>query len=419
MLTSTILLKRATIHDVRSSHHAKRVDVLISDGSIQRISKEIKASDQVETWSSPDLHISPGWLDIGTYNGDPGHEYREDLQSLAAAAQQGGYYALAPFPPDTPAIDHIGQLAYLKARAEQLPIRIYPIAHASMRGEGRDLSEILDLSHAGAIAFSDGDQACLRPDQLRRTLEYLKMTHKKMIISASEMSTGLVHEGSTSVIMGLEGAPEHLETQRIEAILSECDYTGAPAILYNISTPLHKAPRLKKSKHLTSTVSAMHLIHDADEVAQFNLNLKVSPPLRDSSTRRSLIKSVESGDINVITSHHRPLSVEEKDQPFGISEFGASTLDTVFSSLHTLSDGLSLDRLTHCLSIGPHEALDIPCPLIETGSPVCLTVFDPTEPITYISSMLGSRSKNNPYLGLSLKGKVIGTLHGSTSFKVS
>ena len=154
-----ILLRKAHIYDVRSQHHDTIKDVLIEKDQISRIAKQITAPPKAKVISSPHLCISPGWLDIGTYNGEPGFEYREDLDSLLSAALSGGYLGLAPFPTGQPTLDNKGQLHYLKSQTADGLVQVFPIASVTKERNGKDLSEILDLSKAGAVAFSDGDDA--------------------------------------------------------------------------------------------------------------------------------------------------------------------------------------------------------------------------------------------------------------------
>ena len=402
-----ILLRKAHIYDVRSSHHDTIKDVLIERGQISRIAKQITAPPKAKVISSPSLSISPGWLDIGTYNGEPGYEYREDLDSLRTAASQGGYIALAPFPSGQPTIDSKGQLHFLKSQSEGHIVNIYPIAALTKKCEGKELAELQDLAKAGACAYSDGDATNMDQSQMIRAMQYLRSLEGLSIIPVSNPADGEIHEGKSSVTMGLVGIPAHHELKVIEEIVQAQKYAGGKSLIYNISTE-QALKRVKRSNlDTTISVACLNLIYDENDVADFDINLKVSPPLRSSQDKKALIRAVQNGDINVITSHHRPLSKEEKDQPFGLAMHGASTLETVFGSLNTYTN-LPIDRILHCLSVGPHEALGIPCQEIKVGSSAYLTLID--EKNKDVHPSLVSKGVNNPFHNKKMKGSILGLI---------
>jgi len=407
-----ILLRKARIYDIRSKHHDQVKDVLIEKGSITNISNRITAPEKAKVISSSSLCISPGWLDIGTYNGDPGFEYREDLDSLRAAAIRGGYVAIAPFPSGQPSIDNKGQLHFLKSQTSGHIVDVHPIASISRGQEGRDLADLLDLSVAGAVAFSDGDETSLSQGLAIRALQYLKSCDGVVVLPAYQKEHAHVHEGSASVVMGLEGMPTAREVSAVETILSAQTYTSGKVLIHNISSKESLSRIGKPTQQVHISVPALNLVKDDSDVIDFTLSLKVNPPLRSKQDRRALEKAVENGTVNIISSHHRPLSIDEKDQPFGISAFGASTLETVFSSVRHYTD-ISVARIAHNLSVGPHEALELDCPVIETGAKAYLSLFDAEEATSVNDTQ--SKGSNLPFEGEELTGKVIGIINGNRS----
>lgn len=411
-----ILLRRATIYDNRTELHLQERDILIEKGVITKIAKNIKAPDKAKVISSNQLCVSPGWLDIGTYNGEQGYEYREDLNSLSKAAIKGGYTAIAPFPTGSPSIDNTGQLTFLMHRAKSQKIDILPIACLTKDRKGKEIAELIDLSESGAIAFSDGMGDHMDAPQLLRCLLYLKRVNGLVIRSASVPELSQMNEGKVSVQMGLEGSSKHLEISHVSDAIAQSTHSSGRLLVHNISVADHLMNIKKTDKrNISFTVSALNLTKDEEDVLSFDSNLKVIPPLRESSDRKALSKAITNGQLNVITSNHSPKSLEEKDQPFGMSDYGASTLETVFPSLNTLAENIPLDRIIHCLSVGPYEALGLEGPSIKKGAMANLTLFDPTE-ATYLKDKdLASKSKNNPFLYTALRGKVKGTIKGSTS----
>jgi len=202
-----ILLRQAHIYDSRSSHHLKTRDILIDKGQIVKIASKLSAPDKAKVVTSPQLCVSPGWLDIGTYNGEPGFEYREDLDSLRAAALQGGYVGLAPFPSGQPTIDNKGQLHFLLAQSEGHLVKVYPIAALTKNCAGTEVAELQDLVQAGAHAFSDGDRTNMDQNEMIRAMQYLRAFEGISIIPVSSSQEGDIHEGTSSVMMGLVVRP--------------------------------------------------------------------------------------------------------------------------------------------------------------------------------------------------------------------
>ena len=171
----SILLKNARLYDSRSKYHLKRVDLLIKDGKIKKIGSDIK-SRGVQIVKSKNLSVSPGWLDIGAYNGEPGHEALEDLTSLKKSAAAGGYIYLATLPTTAPSIDSKSQISYLQKNNDNGVTEILPVACATQGAKGAVISEMIDLDHSGAVAFTDGPDHQIDRGQLLRILQYLKLS---------------------------------------------------------------------------------------------------------------------------------------------------------------------------------------------------------------------------------------------------
>lgn len=412
-----ILLQKAKIYDNRSKHHLKKMDILIEKGIIQKIAKKIVVPKKAKVVTGKSLSVSSGWLDIGTYNGEPGFEYREDLVSISNAAAMGGFCHLAPFPTGKPTIDSKGQLYFLVSNVQNQLVQFHPIAALTKGREGKELAELMDLNDSGAVAFSDGHSNNLEGDQLLRSLLYLKSIDALTIYNPSKSGDGQLNEGPISVQMGMEGIPQFEEDAYVHTAIKHSEYAQAKILIHNISTTSGlKTAKLSSNKNnISFSVPFMNLVKDETDLLSFDINLKVSPPLRGKDERKGLSKAIESGSINIISSNHRPLSIEEKDQPFGLTKFGASTLEVVFSALNTYAKTISTERIIHCLSNGPCEALGIDHPKISVGETASMTIFDPDELVQFEEKDLRSKSKNNPFLGDELRGRVIGIISGTKS----
>ena len=406
-----LLLKQATIYDTTSKFHLQKKDILVDKGKIVKIRSKIRKEAKMKQFSSSDLCISPGWLDIGTFNGEPGYEYREDLESLRMAAANGGYCKIAAFPTTDPTIDTKGQLNFLINLTKDHIVEFLPIAALTKERRGQEIAELVDLHNQGAVAFSDGHSHDLQHDQLLRALLYLKSFEGIAIFNANNDKNVQLHEGPISVQLGLEGSPAFLETMNIKNAIAQSRYSKSRLLIHNLSTA--SILKEKDMSNVSFSVPCMNLIYEDRDIVDFDINLKVKPPIRDGSQRKLLIRAINNGQINAITTNHYPLSPEEKDQPYGLSRPGASTIDLAYSALNTHCGEIEKERLIFCLSEGPHKILNLDYSSVQEGQKACLTLFDPNIEYHADQSHIKSKSKNSPFIEKTMKGKVLGIINGT------
>lgn len=416
-----ILIKNATIYDELSQYHLQQMDLLIDQGIIKNIAGTIE-EDANHTIASTQLSVSPGWLDIGAFNGEPGYEQREDLCSLKKAAVKGGYAFLAPLPITSPAVDNKSQINFLQRQNDFDTCEILPLAAATIGAKGDNMSEIIDLVQAGAIALTDGPQHHLSKGQTLRIIQYangIGTFYLHYLPTNSLAIDGQINEGEMSILLGMEGLPDTEERMGIQEILEISQYANTTARIMNISTS--GAIKLLQKSRVPSLVSVPYLNLTTTEKAleTFDTNLKVLPPLRRRSDQRALIKAINKGIINCITSNHMPVKVEDKDKEFGLSEFGATGLETCFSALLTYVPDLDLDRLIYCLSHGAYQMIGLPAPSIAVGQKCVITLFDPSADYHVTPADTASKSMNNPFMNELLRGKIIAVVNGTKTTFVS
>ena len=413
-----LLIKNATIVCRDKSLNGKKFDLLIKNGVIAKIAKNI--SDQnAKVISSKKLHVSIGWMDIGTQVGEPGFEHRETLSSVADAAAKGGFTTLAPFPNTNPCIDNKSSVQYILNNSQQFAVDFLPIAAISQGCKGQDITEMMDMSNAGAIAFSDGRKPVQDGGLLLRALQYAKASNKKIIQRPVDLSLeyeGMIHEGKTSLSLGLNGMPSLSEYTATSRDIKIAEYAENDIILHTISTKesvdLVKSER-KSNPRVSATVSYKNLIQTDEDLLDFDSNLKLQPPLRSTKDQKALIKGIKDGSIQAICSNHVPLEQEQKKLEFPYAGFGAIGLETCYSALNThLSGTLSKNILVDRLAYGPRELLNLSIPEIKEGTKANLTLFDPSQEWTYGRREIRSKSKNSPYIGLEFIGKVLGIING-------
>lgn len=411
-----LLIRRALILDPRSPHHKKRLDILIKKGHIVQIGRNLPVrADQVI--QSGNLHVSPGWLDIGAQCGEPGYEHREDFQSLTAAAISGGYTAVACFPNTKPTLHSKSEIEYIRNRSAGLPIDVYPIGSVSVDCEGKDLAELRDMHEAGAVAFSDGRKTMLHAGLLLRALMYTKGFNGLVLNRPDDRhisGDGQMHESETSVFLGLKGIPAISEHLMVERDIRLLEYSDSRLHCYAISTAesLAMIRQARRSKlQITASVPAMNLLLEDTHLTEFDTHLKVIPPLRSTADRKAMIRAIKDGTIDCIVSNHEPVEEERKKMEFAYAGFGSTGLEAAFSLANTACQGLvPLDTLINCFSLNPRALLDIPAPVIREKASANLTLFDPDVEWTVQPEFLMSKSKNAAALGQTLTGCVLGVV---------
>ena len=410
-----VLIKKATIIHHGAKDTSKK-DILIENGRITKIARSITV-DKAKVIESNDLHVSPGWLDIGAQPGQPGFEYRETFQSLSKAARAGGYTALATFPRNSPPIQSRIEVEYILQLNELLPIQIYPIGAISQDLAGKDLTEMIDMLHAGAIAFSDGRKNPIESGLLVRALEYVIPFNAVIIdfpLDRSFTAEGQMHEGKVSASLGLTGIPSVAEEITVQRDIKLLGYTGSRLHFHAISSAdsiAHLQRARSEKLAVTSDVPAMHLYLEDKDVGDFDSHKKVLPPFRHQRDRKALIKALRDGVINHISSIHTPMEVETKDVEFTYASFGSIGLETAFAAAHTaLRDSMEIEDIIDKFCFGPRSLLGFDTPLVKEGNEANLTFFDPTIEWTYEGSN-HSLSRNDALAGKSFVGKVIGTLY--------
>jgi dihydroorotase len=410
------LLKQVVIQDPASGYHGQRMDVWVENGRIREIASSITPSDKaISVIEVSNLHLAPGWVDIGVQGGEPGLEHREDLQSLRAAAAAGGFTCLGLWPNLVPVTDSKADILFLRNETENGLVECLPLGAATAGCKGEAITEMLDMRSAGALAFTDGLKPIAHAGLLQRALMYVKGFDGILIHFPQELSVapgGQMHEGPVSTRMGLRGIPALAEQLMVSRDLALLEYTGSRLHLANISTA-DAVEQIRRAKdrglRVTCSVPVLNLVLEDEALSSFDCNLKVMPPLRERSDREALIEGLVDGTIDCISSNHVPLDPEAKDLEFPYADFGAIGLETCFALLQThLSNRVHPDRILQALSHNPRQIFGLPALRIEAGEAANFTLYQPDEAWTLEETDLRSRSRNSHFLGASLRGRVWG-----------
>jgi dihydroorotase len=416
-----LLIKSAKIIDLTSVYHNQVHDVLIKSGRISEIAPSITEQDKIKTIKVEGLHLSPGWMDIGVQTGDPGLEHREDLQTVTAAAAAGGFTAIACQPNTVPVIQTQSDILYVRNQSRESVVDCYPLGAVSHDCKGEEITEMIDMTKAGAIGFTDGKHAIQHPGILLRALQYVKTFYGLIInqpLEATIASNGMLHEGIVSTSLGMKGIPSIAESLMVQRDLQLLEYTDSRLHLANISCAESvELVRQAKAKnlHVTASVPILNLIFDDTALEHFDSNLKVLPPLRSKSDRAALKAGLLDGTIDMISANHVPIEEEGKKLEFPYASFGAIGLETFYALYDTyLSEWYPIDWFVEMMTIVPRTLYALDPYKIEEQEKANMTLFLPKKEWKYDKGF--SRSKNSPFIGQQLSGQIIGVINGEKNY---
>lgn len=407
-----ILIKQAGIIDPASEWHAKRADVLIANGIIERIG-ELDAVEGAEVIEARGYYLSPGWVDMRASFWDPGHEYKEDINTGAEAAAYGGFTAVAILPETEPRIATKAVVEYIISKGRRHVVEVLPLAAISLTKEGQDLTEMYDLVNAGAVGFSSGFKSVEDNGFLLRASQYGSDLGKPIMILAENKNIagkGQVNEGLMSVQLGLKGNPAIAEETEVSTLLEVCRYTGAKMHFSCISTA--KSAELivqarKEGLDITADISIHHLSFNENELINFDTNFKLRPPLRTQEDQLTLQRMLLEHDFFAVVSNHTPHEEDKKKCEFETAAFGASALQTVFSQMLAVYGLKNIDKIVDILAYRPCRIMGMPTVTVQEGQYSALTLFDTEKKWTLNNESNQSKSTNHPLWGKELTGKAV------------
>ncbi len=395
---------------------SQTLEILISEGKIVSIKESVDAPNATVLDLSGKL-LTPGWFDLASDFGDPGYESREDVYSGCAAAVAGGFTDVCVLPYTSPALDTKGTIAYLLRKSAMNVADVHVVANVSRGGEGTDLSELMDLSQAGARYFSDVapiGNAML----LLKALQYTRRFGGVVADRPCNLEVarfGQMHEGEVSTSLGLRGVPKLAEILAVQRDIEILNYTGGRLHLTGISCS-ESVALIRRAKDqglgITCDVPLLNLVYTDVEMAPFDTSFKAMPPFRSEEDRKELLKGLQDGTIDAIASHHQPRTPEEKDLEFDLADFGIITLQTAFPMLKRLEAEVDLSLLIEKFSNGPRTVVDLPIVEFEEGQVAKFSIFDTDKLWKFDTLMNQSKSTNSPHFDHGLEGLCLGVING-------
>ncbi|MDB5253515.1 MAG: dihydroorotase [Flaviaesturariibacter sp.] len=415
-----ILVRQARIIDPASPHHLQRADILISNGRIATIGDTNAQADTVV--DEPDTCISPGWVDVFAHFCDPGQEFRETLGTGADAAAAGGFTDVFLIPNTIPVVHSKAPVEYVVQKSGSLPVTLHPIGAVTKLAEGKELSEMYDMSASGAAAFSDGLQSIQSPGLLLKALQYLKAVDKTLIQLPDDRSIspgGLMNEGVLSTRLGLPGRPAIAEELMIARDIELAAYTGSKLHITGVSTArsLELIRSAKKAGIAVScSVTPAHLWFTEEDLKDYDTNLKLNPPLRSAADRDALRQGILDGTVDCLATHHQPHDTDHKVVEFETAGMGMMALQTALAVVMMAVPGLPPERIEALFSRNARTLFNLPQPTIAVGREASLTLFNQTASWTFSKEVNRSRSANSPFFGKEMTGKPIGIIHKGRVF---
>ncbi|MCH1412609.1 MAG: dihydroorotase [Rhodobacteraceae bacterium] len=411
--------------------NAKVIDPLtetISDGEVMFEDGIIIPKETAdETIDCQGQYVSPGLIDLGVKVGEPGERHKESYKSAGASAAAGGVTTIVTRPDTIPAIDTPEVLEFIRRRAQEVcPVNVFHMVALTKERAGREMTEIGFLKDAGAIAFTDFNNVVKNSKILSRALSYAKSLDALVIghpqdPDLSEESSAT--SGKFASLRGLPSVTPLAERMALDRDMALVELTGVQYHFDQITTA-RSIPALERAKRnghkVTAGTSIHHLTLNELDVADYRSFFKLNPPLRSENDRMAIIDAVNSGVIDIVSSFHTPQDEESKRLPFETAAAGAVGLETLLPASLRLfhSQSVSLGKLIRTMTLNPAILLNLPSGRITPGAPADLIIFDADIPFILDRETLKSKSKNTPYDGQKLQGKVRRTIvSGKTIFE--
>lgn len=411
-----LLLRSARIIDENSKYNGQVKDILIEKGKIRTIGKKLELPKNFKEIKLKNLHVSNGWFDSSVSFGEPGYEERETIENGLKTAASSGFTKVAVNSNTNPVIDNKSQVEFIIQKGAGSPVKLYPIGNLTQGGKGLEMAELYDMQNSGAIAFSDYGSAISNANLLKIALLYAQNFDGLIMSFPQDRSIGthgFVNESVDTTKLGLNSVPNLSEELQIARDLYLLEYTEGKLHIPTISTAgavklIREAKRM--GLDVSCSVTAHHLFLTDKEIATFDTNFKVNPPLRTEKDVKALVKGVLDGTIDMIVSDHNPIDVENKTVEFENGLFGTTGLESLFGSA---SRSLTTEALVKCLTENPCKRFGLPVSVIDEGEVADITLFDPDAEYVFTESDILSKSKNSAFIGKSLKGKAYGIVAGN------
>jgi dihydroorotase len=411
-----LLIREVHALDPRSGLD-RPADVLVRKGAIAEIGApgSLEAPSGAEVVEGAGRHLFPAFVDPHVHLRTPGQEHKEDLETGTRAAAAGGFCLVVAMPNTDPVIDSAPLLQSLRdtaLRDARIPVGFMA---AITRGlQGKELTEMAELRHEGALGFTDDGKPVTSAGMLRLALQYQRLCGGVLALHEEDPTLsrdGAMHEGEISALLGVAGIPSVSESTMVARDAALAGYEGGRVHMQHLSC-MESVDAVAAAKDrgvaVTCEASPHHLCLTHEDVRGLDTRMKMNPPLRTERDRQALIDGLRSGVIDCIATDHAPHARDEKEVPFEQAPMGTTGLETAFAAVHTelvLPGVLPLALVVERMTAGA-ALLDLPVPAIAVGAPANLTLVDLAAEWEVGENGYESRSANCCFAGRTLTGRV-------------
>jgi dihydroorotase len=420
---STLLITGGHLIDPAAKIDAP-MDLLLREGRVAEIAtpKKIRGGAD-EKFDARGLIAAPGFIDLHVHLREPGQSYKETIATGSAAAAAGGFTAVCCMPNTAPIVDSPEWVAWLQRPERGAVVNVFPIAAATHASKGAVLTDFRSLKQAGAVAVTDDGKPILNDAVMRESLRHSAELNLTVVQHAEDtrMTFGCsMNEGPTAFRLGLRGMRTAAEWEIVERDVQLAhEFPGARLHVAHLSTAdaLKPVRRGKRSKvRVTCEVTPHHFTLTEENVGEYDSNFKMNPPLRSAADREALLVALADGTVDAIATDHAPHALHEKEVEFERAAFGITGLETALAlaitRLHR-EHRISLTRIVELFTSGPARVFDLRGRgSLTRGSYADVTLFDPKKRWTFEAANSRSKSRNTPFDGWQLTGKVVATIVG-------
>jgi dihydroorotase len=399
-----------------------RADVLVRDGKIVAVGPNIAVSDETEVFAADGFVVAPGFVDVHVHLREPGKEDAETIATGALAAAAGGFTSVCAMPNTDPVTDNQAAVGFiLKQAREANAARVYPIGAVTVGQRGERLAEIGKMVAAGAVAVSDDGRPVLSSHLMRTALEYAQTFGVPVADHCEDPALaqgGVMHEGLTSTRLGLRGIPAAAEDIMVARDILLAELTGGHVHLCHMSTR-GSVELIRRGKErgvrVTAEATPHHFTLTDEACAGYDTHAKMNPPLREAADVRAILEGLADGTIDAVATDHAPHHYEAKEREFDDAPFGVVGLETALGlGITELVDAghMSLATLVERMSTRPAQIFHLEAGTLRVGAPADIVVFDAGAEWTVDPTAFRSKSRNTPFVGRKLKGRVVRTMVG-------
>jgi len=419
----SLLIKGGHLIDPAEKINAP-MDLVLRDGRVAEIALPGKVRGGAdEKFEARGLIVAPGFIDLHVHLREPGQSYKETIATGTAAAAAGGFTSVCTMPNTAPVVDTPEWVSWLRSPERGALVNVFPIAAATRGSRGSTITDFSALQRAGAVAVTDDGKPILDDDVMRMALRLGAELNFPVVQHAEDTRTTencSMHAGATSFRLGLRAMPASAEASVVDrdvTLAQQIPESRLHVAHLSTSDALKAVRRGRRAKaRVTCEVTPHHFVLIDENVGEYDTNFKMNPPLRSASDREAILVALADGTVDAIATDHAPHAAHEKEVEFERAAFGITGLETALAlaitRLHR-DHKIPLTRIVELFTSGPTKVFDLPHRgSLGRGNFADVTIFDPKKRWTFEAAKSRSLSRNTPFDGWQLMGKVLATIVG-------